>query len=154
MSCVAAAAHVPQVPTLAFRIRSSHHDQLPPIRLRRSPHYTICRYVFDDQDVDILQRWDPSVTPEELGKRHRLFDGEIAERMLRDFERLRTGNLELLVHCTLGASRSPAVAMALNEIFGLGEDQQALLDRYGRSYNQYVYRVLQETAEKHGYGKH
>ena len=147
-----AMAHVPQVPTLALRIFNSYEgcetNETAP--LVDSPHYTICAYTFDEQNPDYLRECDRSYDLEGLRRRNRIFDAAIAEQILRDFEQHKEGKLELLVHCLLGVERSPAVAIALNEVFALGGDGRALRERY-LDHNTYICRTLIATARLHGF---
>lgn len=140
--------YVPRVPTVAIRIFDSYPDSLnsPRLELQDSPFFRTLGYVFDDQDSDwILQRY-PAYDLKGVAIRNVLFDEMLARKMLEDFAGLKDGCLDLLVHCTIGACRSPAVAMALNEVFELGQDSQALKDRYP-TYNRFVYRLLKEASE-------
>jgi hypothetical protein len=59
------------------------------------------------------------------------FNGEIAARILSDFAGSRNGCEQLLVHCFSGEARSPAVARALYERFGL--DGKVYVCRRGKS---------------------
>ncbi len=125
----------PTKPTYAIRIASSENylfDQKP---LVDSPFYTkIVKYRFDD--IEPGMRID--------GLR---FTGVIAEQILDDFKPYNDSIEALLVHCMVGESRSPAVAIALNEIFSLGHDGSALKERYSEM-NKFVYRTLIEVAKK------
>ena len=139
--------HIPTVPTLAIRIFDSFpgSSNTSARRLPESSLYTIREYVFDDLDVDrVAPRYGQEVI-EQWRKKYAVFDEEMAQRIVDDFARLRSGNLELLVHCTLGVSRSPAVAVALNEIFDIGYDIKKMKREYN-GYNRYVYRLLKEVS--------
>jgi len=74
-----------------------------------------------------------------------LFDKFIAERVIEDFRVGREGCGTLLVHCSQGQNRSPALGIALNDIFELGHDSEALRQKYD-AFNQWVYKVMLETA--------
>lgn len=101
---------LPTCPTYVIRIQSEISTIDKMIGHRENSFYTVREYTFDDR------------TPT-LGS-GKLFTPDIAERILTDF---RTDGLDkeaLLVYCIRGKNRSPAVGMALNEIFGLGHDQE------------------------------
>ncbi len=136
-----ASTYLPVVPTLALQIFDSYPGS-PKTTLRDSPLFTICSYTFDDIDSDQLLEHYPQTDVNKLVERHVLFNKPLAQEILNDFTTKRVNNLDLLIHCTLGASRSPAVAIALNEIFNLG--QQNLKEQYP-AYNHFVYRLLKET---------
>ncbi len=53
----------------------------------------------------------------------------------------------IIVHCTLGAARSPAVAIVLAKLFPLKQEDYFLRKLYP-SYNQYVYRIMKETSQQ------
>ncbi len=144
-----AARYVPKVPTLAIRIFDSHpvSSNRPSLQLKDSSLYTICGYTFDDTDLDAILWCEPDIDVQELYKRDVILDRKLARGILNDFVTLSVGCKGLLVHCALGASRSPAVAMALNEIFGLGYDTEAMKkERF--TYNRHVYRLLVEEGKK------
>lgn len=116
--------YLSRVPTVAIRIFDSYPDSQnsPRLELQDSSFFRTLGYVFDDLDCDwILQRY-PTYDRKGVAIRHILFDEALAKKMLDDFARVKEGCLDLLVHCTIGACRSPAVAMALNEVFELGQD--------------------------------
>ncbi len=138
--------YTPKVQTLAIRIFDSYpgSDNSSSLKLQDSSFFRILGYVFDDQDVDRLLEHYPDYDLEGLTKRNLLFNDELAKKILSDFQRLRDGCLDLLVHCTLGGSRSPAVGIALNEIFDLGYDSGELKERFS-VYNRFVYRLLKEA---------
>jgi len=141
MGSRAAGTYHPVVPTLAFQIFDSYPRSAKTV-LPNSPLFTVCSYTFDDIDLDQLLEHYPKTDMDQLARKHVLFDQVIAQKILADFAMKRADTLDLLIHCTLGASRSPAVAVALNEIFGLG--QIDLKERYP-AYNHFVYRLLKET---------
>ena len=78
-----------------------------------------------------------------------LFNNTIAEKIIQDFQNNKDSCLELLVVCVLGRNRSPAIAIALNEIFNLGENTEELKKKYSEL-NKHVYRVMMQTAEQIG----
>ncbi len=125
--------HTPTTSTYAIRI------DLPKVPfgeyfcLRTSSLYTIVTYAFDD------------ITPD-FG-RGKLFDQTMAQELLLDFKNRGLTQDTLLVHCLKGKNRSPAVGIALNEIFGLGQDTAQLKKQYFEA-NTHVYNTLLETAQR------
>jgi predicted protein tyrosine phosphatase len=106
-------------------------------------------YFFDDVDLYLEANY---------GKEHlrkmiqsdnpQLFHKSLALKIISEFDTWnRPPSLEeLVVHCYVGAGRSPAVAMALNEIFQLGWQTQDLIKRYPE-YNQYVFEVMVRAGQ-------
>ncbi len=141
MSREDARVHVPDINTYAIRIFSKFNlFNLYDAQLIESPFYKVIKqYVFDD--IEPGRSFSSKVMPNVL------FNENIAQRILNDFQTQRGGIEALLVHCTFGKNRSPAVAIALNEIFNLGHDSDALKKKYDQL-NKYVYHVLKETARK------
>ncbi|MEK6757564.1 MAG: hypothetical protein AABX88_00400 [Nanoarchaeota archaeon] len=118
----------PQVKTLALRIFSSSHKNKEKRKLVNSELYQkISEYYFDDLFVND--------SPNEL------FSGDLARRMLNDVEKSINSCEEILIHCVLGKSRSPAVGIALNEIYNLGDDSQKLKNQFP-NFNERVYQIL------------
>lgn len=112
--------------TYAIRIQDgSRKDRL---KLKDSPLYRqIAEYIFDD-----VEQPDGKKLP---------ISQSIADKLVRDFALQRSEVDALLVHCGLGRNRSPAVAIALNEIFFLGQDTQGLKSQYSE-FNQLVYNEI------------
>ncbi|MEK6926868.1 MAG: hypothetical protein AABX11_00400 [Nanoarchaeota archaeon] len=73
-----------------------------------------------------------------------IFTPRIAEQILIDFERYSPNSEALMIHCYAGISRSPAVAMALNAIFKLGQKRELERDYIG-SRNTFVYDTIIRT---------
>jgi len=129
MDLIEALGYVPRKPTYALRIFSSWKTDWE-INLQESPLYRkVSKYVFDD------------VSPGLMRENSVLFNEEMAEGMLRDFEPHVEECECLLVHCIRGRNRSPAVALALNEIFSLGGDTTFSRGR-DSEVNWYVYNTL------------
>ena len=127
-----ATLHVPHVKTYAIRIFSEFGlDHLT--SMQKSDNWvSIERYVFDDV-------W-PGM-PGGLYPRDVVFSEDIASRIIDDFMKRKDISEALLVHCSRGKNRSPAVAMALNEIFCLGHDTEELKKQYPDA-NWYVYETM------------
>src|SRR3989344_8057151 len=79
---------------------------------------TISEYVFDDIDP----RW----LDKDGSSRCAVFDHTLAEKVISDFQEKGRDCESLLVHCARGLNRSPAIAIALNEIFKLGHNSEEL----------------------------
>jgi len=124
--------YVPVNETYVVRILNS--DGRLNKELKDSKLYRIHEYTFDDNDP----RYEG--TPGGI-----MIDEDIARSIIEDFRNGREGCSDLLVHCTRGEDRSPAVAIALNEIFDLGENTEELKDKH-RVYTRWIYRVMMETA--------
>jgi predicted protein tyrosine phosphatase len=71
------------------------------------------------------------------------FNDEIADRIITDFDNEGKYCQTLLVHCWAGKSRSPAVAIALSEIFHLKTPEQiAEMKKQFSIYNKNVYHTM------------
>jgi predicted protein tyrosine phosphatase len=132
----------PDKKTYAIRIFHSKTAEKDPL-VESGLYAHVAEYTFDDNDTHFKG------CPFTIISGPKWLDEETAKKMLEDFARHREGIECLLVHCGQGMSRSPAVAMALNEIFGLGQDAEALREKYS-DYNMYVYQKLKDVAEKIG----
>ena len=134
-----ASEYVPLEPTYAIRILNGPswdvNKDYPP--LIESPNYKqIKEYTFDDVDLEYCPNPRKDI----------FIDEKIAGKMLIDFRDGREGCLAFLVHCSRGQNRSPAVAIAFNEIFNLGQDGKVMREIY-KARNVYVYEMLIETAK-------
>ena len=76
-----------------------------------------------------------------------LFTDEMADGLVLEFDRYRAHCEALVVNCTRGINRSPAVAIALNEAFELGHDTTSLKNQYKES-NWHVYRKVLEAGRR------
>ena len=76
-----------------------------------------------------------------------LFDDDLAEKVIREFAQYKEGCEALLVHCLQGKNRSPAIGIALNEIFDLGHDTHSLLKQYNKL-NKHVYETMLKARDK------
>ncbi len=127
----------PAKPTYAIRIFSSYNTDSDKKPLVNSPLYhRIVEQTFDDI-------WPGSPT---VGFRNpTMFTDEMADSILRDFSAYKDSIEALVVHCSRGINRSPAVALALNEIFGLGYDPDQLKIQYPDA-TWFVYDTLKAVA--------
>lgn len=126
----------PKNPTYAIRIHSA--TTRFNFALQESDLYTIVEYTFDDNDPTGWGR---------MSRNSITIDEYIAGRILNDFREQGLDKDTLLVHYALGKNRSPAVGIALNEIYGLGHDTEELKRRFPET-NWYVYDMLLKVAEK------
>ncbi|MFH1275835.1 MAG: hypothetical protein ABIH82_01880 [Candidatus Woesearchaeota archaeon] len=141
---------VPGVETYALRIfdtygRNSAHKKKN--KLQQSGLFTIREYTFDDLDLIAELSFHPEHALSYLGSKRVLLDEKQAAKIIQDFQEHKDKCIDLLVHCTQGISRSPAIAISLNELFNLGEDSEKLKETY-RSYNRYVYDVMMKIGRK------
>jgi len=137
MSLPQAVKHIPKPKTYGLRI-SSEFDFLDIMPLEKSENWVgIFEYHFDD----IWPKCPGRVSPKEV-----MFNDELAQKVLSDFREHKDQVDRLLVHCYAGQSRSPAVAIALNEIFNLGYDSEEMKEEYP-GYNQFVYEMLLRNSK-------
>ncbi len=125
----------PNKPTYAIRICSLSQradlDREPLVNT--SLYRAIKLYCFNDTLSIFGAYSDPlGITP------------EIASQIVSDFQNFRYDSQTLLVHCIRGKNRSPAVALALNERFNLGNDSQQIKIQYPE-YSQNVYELLKKV---------
>jgi predicted protein tyrosine phosphatase len=128
---------VPTEPTFAIRIFSSW-DAERPCLVKSHLYVWIREYVFDDNN-GIFRVWPVDISE------------EISSRIVADFAVFRDRVAALLVHCSRGINRSPAVAVALNEIFDLGHDSPLLKRTYSppEKWNITVYNSLIEAWRRY-----
>ena len=120
--------HDPQQPTYAIRLDSDIRRLKV---LKTSEFYKVIKkYSFGDINPD---KMDYSSYSGEI-----FFNESIAEKIIKYFKDYKNGCLELLVHCSAGLGRSPAVAIALNDIFDLDNDFSDKKIKYPRL-NHYIY---------------
>ncbi|RKZ38850.1 MAG: hypothetical protein DRR00_33870 [Candidatus Parabeggiatoa sp. nov. 3] len=124
-----------------YLIRLFNSDCLalvPYAELKYPEQFKIIRsYVFDD----ISQFTDDN----ELVS----FNDEMAESIITDFDNDGKDCQMLLVHCWAGKSRSPAVAIALSEIFHLKTPEQiAEMKKQFPIFNKKVYQTILDINKK------
>ena len=139
LSSFKAEKFMPSKPTYALRIFSSNHPSLPipeKPKLQASNHYIgIGEYTFDDNE------WRAVVGPVSITE-------EIADSIVQTIEQFRHRMEALIVHCGRGINRSPAVAIALNDIFHFGHDSDALKKNFPQ-FNKDVYRAIKSAWERY-----
>lgn len=138
MSREEAMMHNPKEKTYMVRIFSSFEirirDSFP---LRESGLYIVRRYFFDDIEPG----------EKEFGFSGIIFDEDLAEDILLDFNESGRKCDALAIHCLLGLNRSPAVGMGLNEVFGLGYNTEILKSRYP-DYRGHIYETMLNTGRR------
>ncbi len=163
-----AATHIPDRPTLVVRLEGTPEHPCPP--LQQSPFYTVVLDYGSVADGDIDESLSPNVCSinqfcvaslgdyqgEERASRlfrsldwiadtKELFDVGTARRMIYDFEKYYRSVDALVVHCAVGATRSPTYALAMNDLFDLGFDSLRLRTKY-RLLSQHMYRTLMDVG--------
>jgi hypothetical protein len=143
---------VPDKPTIAIRI----FDTNPPYDLKNEASYPlqkspffikpILKYSFDDLSYYDLTN---ARQDEEDQVNYFVFNKETAEQIITEFGDLIKKNpkADIMVHCYKGRSRSPSIAMALNEIYGL--KVAGLFDKYP-VFNLLVHDTMLKEARKMG----
>lgn len=76
-----------------------------------------------------------------------LITPDISKNIIYDFEKNKNNYTGLLISCKYGAGRSPAVAMALNEVFNLGHDT-FLMSKEFPQFNNYVFQQISRVGTK------
>lgn len=132
-----AVSYKPDKPTYAIRVFSSESVLGSDRQLKQSPMYKHIReYIFDDNDTH----------PFLIKCGRKWLDEDTARQIVSDFKENRGEVETLLVHCNQGQNRSPAVAMALNELFELGNDLSELQKKY-KDYNHFVFEMLMHIGQ-------
>ncbi|MBT6690176.1 hypothetical protein HN903_03585 [archaeon] len=72
------------------------------------------------------------------------FNEIAAKRILDEFEEVKGDVENVVVHCEKGANRSPAIGIAMNEIYGWGAE--GLKERFP-FYRKYIYDVMMRVGE-------
>ncbi len=129
LSLEAALEHIPQNPTYAIRIESGCLESFDDLPLKHPLYCPIRTYTFDDVEPGML-----------IDSKEILFKAPLAKKIIEEF-RPYSKTHDILVHCLFGRNRSPAIGIALNDIFDLGQDTEALKQKFSES-NWYVYRTL------------
>lgn len=153
----AAREHKPVVPTLMIRLFSSEaflkrcmgsyfKKAYPPLKNRKK-YVNVLEYEFDDYDIETGENLD-ELKKDPLLRGIVFFERPMARKILEDFSKYGERASAMVVHCLMGQRRSPAVGMALNEVFNLGAEG---IDesRYPR-FNRYVYTTMLEVAREIG----
>lgn len=173
---------IPEEPTLIIRIHDwetrdyqdarGEWDNSPKAPLIESPHWIgVLSYRFSDIDPCTYelygQKDEADGMRRDFGtaglKGERILGETLASRILKEFSALKDQATSYVFHCNAGASRSPAMALALNEIFDLhlvwtGRAASVVNRLKSRTWDSHhpsdivgnltVYNVLKETAQK------
>ena len=128
--------HVPVKDTYAIRIWASwsHNQEEYPLK---KGYRHVAEYTFDDLEPGWEEKGDA------------MFTEDIAGKILEDFEKNSKGCEALLVHCSRGINRAPAVAIALNSVYNLGNDDNELKNNYPKS-NWYIHNTIKRVAQRWG----
>ena len=141
LSAEKAREHIPLKRTYAIRIYSGNNKGEGIYgNLVESDNYVHIReYFFDDTEEEQGE-------PEEgTGEDEYPITRRIAREILANFRDNRNSIEELMIHCREGKRRSRSVAIALNNIFNLGEDS-AEIRRGNPTINELVYRTMMEVS--------
>jgi len=137
---------VPEKPTAVMRIFSKNSAlNMSYGPLRRSPNWVwVVNYFFDyivQITADEMDRLSRSTSPEDL--EYAYLSRDLAGEIVYNFNSVRPEIECLMIHCKGGISRSPAVAIALNEVFELGHDKLPL--QYP-DFNLAVYQMVRDAG--------
>lgn len=123
----------------ALLIRIFNSKELDPIGYKSIKHdifYKILNITFDDFDYNEINKLDSvkKTYPNVIS-----FNKSIAKKII-EFVSINKNNVNtIIIHCTAGVSRSPAILIALNDIFHFNTIKYK--EKYP-SYNKYVYDVM------------
>lgn len=76
--------------------------------------------------------------------RYTLFNEDLARKMLNDFEDIKNKVENVMIHCIHGKNRSPAVGIAMNEIYDWGI---VGLEKKFPEYRRYVFDVMMRASD-------
>lgn len=79
--------------------------------------------------------------------RQNLFDEDIARKIFTDFENCKDDVEQVVIHCTYGRNRSPAVGIAMNEVYGWGIE--GLKDKFPL-HRRFVYGIMKKVGKDFG----
>jgi hypothetical protein len=141
--------YIPLENSYGIRLLNSHWECYNPDLPKNNNWITINEYKFDD----IWPRgWKEFQGEDELlnyegwyHHRRVLFDENMAKKILNDFEKVKNKIENIVIHCTYGRNRSPAVGMALNDIYGWGI--KGLEEKFPW-YRKYIYNVMMGVRGK------
>ena len=143
---------IPEIPSLAIRIFDTFPDNDGTQSLEECSNWVkILNYTFDDIEVN---RYPPEHITKMLLKNPEfiLFNKDLSDQICEDFSYFKDVE-QLIVHCTFGWKRSPAVTRALQEIFNLdmqwGNERTARIMDFiheGLPWrgNEYVYHLMKQ----------
>ena len=167
--------YVPKEKSGAIRIlNSSRRMKLPSLK-KNSNWITIEEYYFDDlwpvdwkeyfwakdddwnKLLEIKRRDSPKkITKKSLidyyeSRGHPyegciLFDEKNARDILKNYEKIESKIKNLVIHCSQGKNRAPAIGIAMNEIYGWGI--KGLKEKFP-GYRKYIYGVMINVGKKY-----
>jgi len=140
-------------PAIAMRIQGGELGRCDYMPFKTEPYQQVFEYVFDDRDP---AEDCPNMTETNGIKSIKQagfipFDKDLAAIILNDFRSGQKRNVQLVVvHCYQGRRRSPAVAMALNNAFKLGNSGMDPCKpcREYQGYNRFVYKTMMAVAQR------
>lgn len=108
-----------------------------------------------EENLKIKQDMHPRMTKESLMgyiesrghayARDTLFDHEMAKKILMDFEEHKNNTEQVMINCIRGKNRSPAIGIAMNEIYDWGIN--GLKEKFP-GYRRFVYDIMKESAKE------
>jgi len=129
--------YTPKNKTYAIRISSERSlDHLYDL-VESDKWVNIASYVFDDIWPDM---------PGGLWGQYTILTDEKAKRIISDFKVYIPQTETLLVQCQRGRNRSPAVGIALNDIFELGYDTDSLKEEFPE-FRPFVYDTFLQVGK-------
>jgi hypothetical protein len=140
-------------PAIAMRIQGGELGGCNYMPFKTEPYKQVFEYVFDDRD--------PAEDCPNMAETNGInfikkvgfipFGKDLATIILNDFRTWQERDVRLVVvHCYMGRRRSPAVAMALNKVFRLGNpgmDPHTPCREY-QGYNRFVYKTMMAVAKE------
>lgn len=137
LSEIEASNFLPIKNTYGIRIYSSNRTDKP-LELKKSEFYKrIAEYTFDVVDDEPCEEGQISL----CGTGSVDLTECVARDLVMDFSRHRRGVEALMVHCRAGKERSPAVAIALNDIFKLGYGSEELKTKF-KYFDRKIYNTV------------
>lgn len=137
----------PEKPTFSIRVFNHKKENGEVMPLVNSDLYVAeKRYFFDDITLGDARHFDNFNHSLWFFKNirrinYKVFDKDTARAIISDFKEVIPRTECLAVSCEYGAGRAPAIAIALNEIFSLGQDSNKMRLNF-INYNSYVYEML------------
>ncbi len=97
--------------------------------------------LFDERKENFLNFLE---TQGHLKNKGRLFDEYLARDILKNFEKFGKEAEGVLIHCTKGKTLSPAIAIAMNEIYGW--KIKGLKEKFPH-YRRFVYGIMMDASK-------
>jgi|SRR3989344_2984952 len=131
---------IPNKPTYALRIFNV-----------TGPQDFVHELLYSENWIRIVNCYFHDTNPEEAKRLcfSHFLEIDYARKMVRDFARYKDRCEAVMIHCMAGMNRSPAVAVAFNDIFGLGNDSQTLRNQY-TDLNEYAYETIIKAGKLEG----